>query len=148
MLMSKNSQQPLFKSNLLTQAWRTTFCPFFVGWRPFNQTGAGVPQWSCATIRSGIFPPAKLVKRYHPSCKSRSHKAFSPLFHELFVLRRGLLISVYVLLLQQLLQAGICETEETRRRELKKKHRAFSLSECVVCSWRKVTKYLWKHGNE
>ena len=142
MLMSKNSQQPSFKSNLLTHAWRTTFCPFFVGWRPFNQTGALVPHWSCLTMWSGISPPAKLVKRYHPNGKSRSHKAISPLFHEHFSLRRGLLISVYVVLLQQLFarwNLGDWGNKKTRIKDP-----SFS-SESVVCSLRKVVLCLSRH---
>lgn len=85
----------------LMHALRTTFSPFFVGWVPFNQMGACVPQLLGDTFFSGIFPPTKLVKRYHPLLNLQSHRATCPAFQILFMLRRGSLISMYVEFEQQ-----------------------------------------------
>ena len=82
-------------------ALRTTFSPSFVGWVPFNQMGAFVPQLLGNTFFSGIFPPTKLVKRYHPLLNLQSHRATCPAFQILFMLRRGSLISMYVEFEQQ-----------------------------------------------
>ena len=82
-------------------ALRTTFSPFLVGWVPFNQMGACVPQLLGNTLFSGIFPPTKLVKRYQPRLYLQSHRATCPAFQLLFMLRRGSLISMYVEFEQQ-----------------------------------------------
>lgn len=82
-------------------ALRTTFSPFLVGWVPFNQMGACVPQLLGNTLFSGIFPPTKLVKRYQPRLNLQSHRATCPAFQLLFMLRRGSLISMYVEFEQQ-----------------------------------------------
>ena len=60
-----------------------------------------MPQLLGDTFLSGIFPPTKLVKRYHPLLKLRSHRATCPASQILFVLRRGSLISMYVEFEQQ-----------------------------------------------
>ena len=100
--MLNESKQPsgsMLKA--LMHALRTTFSPFFDGWVPFNQMGACVPQLLGNTLFSGIFPPTKLVKRYHPLLNPRSHRATCPTFQMLFMLRRGSLISMYVEFEQQ-----------------------------------------------
>ena len=100
--MLNESKQPSgSKLRTLMHALRTTFSPFFIGWVPFNQMGACVPQLLGNIFCSGIFPPTKLVKRYHPVLNLRSHRATCPTFQILFMLRRGSLISMYVEFEQQ-----------------------------------------------
>ena len=94
--MSNEVKQPLLISKTLTQALRTTFSPIAVGCTPSNHIGACVPQRFGDTFFSGIFPPAKLVKRYHPHPSPRSHIGSCPASQIALMLRRGSLISMYV----------------------------------------------------
>ena len=74
------------------------------GWLPFNQIGACVPQWLTLTFLVGIFPPTKLLKRYHPALRSLSQSGIWPDVHLACTLLRELSSSMWFPFMQQLLQ--------------------------------------------
>lgn len=124
---------------------RTTGSLGPAGWLPVlpsNQIGALVPQWFLFTFVVGIFPPTKLVKRYHPAVSFLSHSATCPDFHWLCVLRRELSISWWFCFLQQLLQVATCwpedEYEKARTRiahVVRKRQRSIF---CCSSCWRLI----------
>ena len=91
---------------MFTQALIRTTGSMREGWLPFNQIGACVPQWLTSTFLVGIFPPTKLVKRYHPALRSLSQSGIWPDVHLACTLLRELSSSMWFPLVQQLLQTS------------------------------------------
>ena len=74
------------------------------GWLPFNEIGTCMPQWLTLTFLVGIFPPTKLLKRYHPALRSLSQSGIWPDVHLACTLLRELSSSMWFPFMQQLLQ--------------------------------------------